>query len=248
MRNIWAIAKREFNLYFVSPVAYMVAAAFLLMLGIILQIFIGFAMQQGYYGSAPSPADVIGTFFTVFLLIGASSALTMRLFAEEQRTGTLELLMTAPLREWEVVVGKWLAAFGLIAVLFVISLIYPLILNYYTLPGIDWQATAAAYVGLLLVAGGLLAIGVFSSSLFGNQIAAFLVTLVVEIALWLFTYLASSLTGTVGEIFKHLAFFEHYYEKFNQGTVDLTSIVFYLSVIVIFLFLAVRMVESRRWR
>src|SRR5215831_17378072 len=145
MRNVWTVAKREFNLYFTSPVAYAVAFVLLLVLGLFFYAgFVNAALFQG----TPDPTQPISLFVTLMLFF--TPALTMRLMAEEQRTGTIELLLTAPVREWELVTGKWLAAFGFVTILVVASLIYALILSRFVTPGLDNGLLAAAYLGLIL--------------------------------------------------------------------------------------------------
>ncbi len=246
MRNIWTITKREINLYFVSPIAYVVAFAFLLVMGLVFFIIMNFALVGG--SSAPAPADMMNNFFAMVLLLAACSVLTMRLFAEEHRTGTIELLLTAPVSEWELVLGKWLAAAGLMALLLLTTGIYVLILNHYTQPGLDLRATFATYLGWLLMLGAMLAVGVFGSTLFSNQIASFGVTLVLLLVLWLVQFPFQDKTDLVSTIFNHLTFYRHYTDNFANGVIDLTDVTYFASVIALFLFLATRVVESRRWR
>ena len=125
MRNVWTIAKREFNMYFASPVAYAIAFVMLLILGI---FFYGaFALAATQQGGTPDDTQTTGLF--AFLLLIFLPALTMRLMAEEQKTGTIELLLTAPLREWELITGKWLAAFGFVSILVLFTTVYLFILN-----------------------------------------------------------------------------------------------------------------------
>ncbi|MGH2522615.1 MAG: ABC transporter permease [Anaerolineales bacterium] len=243
MRNVWTIAKREFNMYFVSPVAYAVAFALLLVLGLIFYANL-FAVAQS--GGAPQPNQIISPFVTLMLFL--TPALTMRLMAEEQRTGTVELLLTAPVREWELVTGKWLAAFGFVAVIIFLTGIYPLILNQYTRPGIDQGSLLATYLGLFLVVGSMLALGVFVSTLFSNQIAAFFGTMALILALWLVALPVQNSTGLVADVLNYLDFSVHYYNNFFSGVVDLSDIAYFVSLVVLFLFLAARSVESRRWR
>ena len=247
MRNVWTITKREFNLYFVSPIAYVVAFAFLLVLGLVFFIIVNFALA-GTWGGAPTPSDILNNFFAMILLLASAAVLTMRLFAEEHRTGTIELLLTAPVREWELVAGKWLAALGYMTLLLLATGIYALILNHYTEPGLDLGATLAGYLGLWLMVASMLAVGVFASTLFSNQIAAFFVTLVLLLAFWLIQYPVQDKTDLVSTVFSSLSFYSHYVNNFVNGVVDLTDVTYFISVVVLFLFLAARTVESRRWR
>ncbi len=243
MRNAWTIAKREFNMYFVSPVAYAVAFAFLLVLGLIFANSLAQSVTQGY---PPQPTQILGLFVTLMLFL--SPAVTMRLMAEEQRSGTLELLLTAPLREWELVLGKWLAAYGFIAVIILVSGVYALIVNTYTTPGIDTGTLLAAYAGLLLLCAAMLSAGVFASTLFANQIAAFFATMALLLGLWLINLPWQNASGPVATVMNYLAIPDHFYNNFYGGVVDLSDAVYFISFAVLFLFLAARTVESRRWR
>jgi ABC-2 type transport system permease protein len=246
MRNVWTIAKRETNLYFVSPIAYVVAFAFLLVMGLVFYIIVNFSLTGG--GGAPTPADMMNNFFAMILLLAASAVLTMRLFAEEHRTGTIELLLTAPVQEWELVLGKWLGAMGYMTLLVAATGVYVLLLSHYTQPGIDVGATAASYLGLLLMIAAMLAVGVFASTLFSNQIASFFVTLVLLLAFWLIQYPFQDKTDAVSVFMANLSFYRHYAENFTSGVVALADVSYFVSVVALFLFLATRAVESRRWR
>jgi ABC-2 type transport system permease protein len=243
MRNVWTIAKREFNMYFASPVAYAILFGELLILGLFFAIDFGLASA---FGGAPSASRTFGVFVTLMLFF--TPALTMRLMAEEQRTGTIELLLTAPLREWELVTGKWLAAFGFGALLIAATAIYVFILHRFTVPGLDLGAIAATYVGLALLVAAMLAMGVFVSTLFSNQIAAFFAIIALVLFAWVIDYGVSNSAGPLADFLGYLSISSNFYDSFYNGAVELTSIVYYLSVVVLFLFLATRSVESRRWR
>src|SRR6266540_7370654 len=163
MRNIWIIAKREFDHYFISPIAYVVAFMMLLTIGIIFAINIYYFIQNAFqsFGQVPDISPITGAFG--FLLVLSIPAITMRLISDEARMGTLELLLTAPVRDFELVAGKWLGAFLYILSVIAITLIYPIILNGIAIgsvtilpslvsPGIDRQLMFSAYLGVILVA------------------------------------------------------------------------------------------------
>src|SRR6188474_1944041 len=181
MRNIWTIAKREYNHYFISPLAYVVAFIILMPLGIYFAVIVFATSQQAFSGAPPPDISPI-TWLFCFLLVFTTPVLTMRLISDEARMGTLELLLTAPIRDFELVVGKWLAGFLFILSVLAITLIYPIILNGIAIgsftilpslvsPGLDRQLMFSAYMGVILVAASFLAIGVGFSALFSNQIA-----------------------------------------------------------------------------
>src|SRR5512146_588214 len=179
MRNIWTIAKREYDHYFISPIAYVVAFMILLTVGVIFAINVYYYIQnafQNFGGGTPDLSPVTGAFG--FLLVLTIPALTMRLLADEARMGTLELLLTAPVRDFELVTGKWLGGLLFMLTILAVTLVYPLILNSLVTPGIDQKLAISSYLGLALVMASFLALGVGISAVFTNQIAAFFVTLV----------------------------------------------------------------------
>ncbi|NPA31732.1 MAG: ABC transporter permease subunit [Chloroflexi bacterium] len=247
MRTVWIIARREFRRYFTSPVGYLVLFLYLFILGLI----VNNSLQQAYafsvfQGAPPPGADiVIGPMLT--LLVFSIPALTMRLLAEEQASGTLELLLTAPVRDWELVVGKWLGAFLFVVVLLALTLIYPLALHLLTEPGLDWGPVISGYLGLLLVSAALLALGVAVSALFRSQVAAFVVTLALFLFLWMISSLASAGSPSEG-VLRYLDFGHHFYTSFFRGVIDLQGVVYYLSVTAFGLFVGTVIIESRRWR
>jgi ABC-2 type transport system permease protein len=243
MRNVWIIASREFRHYFVSPIAYALATMLYLILGGIFFINVYYGLQTGQI--TPDGRIVIGAMVTILLF--ATPAITMRLLADEYRMGTMELLLTAPVRDWELVVGKWLGALGFMFVVLAVTWVYPLILHRMTSPGIDQGTLVAAYVGLLLMVGAMLAIGVFISALFRSPVAAFFVALGVMLGLWIVGGLASS-SGTLGEVAGYLSFVDHYYNNFYLGVLDLGDAVYFLSLTALALFLGTQVVEARRWR
>ena len=247
MRNIWTIAKREFNNYFSSPVAYTVAFLILTIIGIIFVLNL-LTYANNPFGSADSLDTRIITGPMSFMLMLAIPALTMRLLADELRMGTMELLMTAPLRDFELVIGKWLGAFLFILVLIGISLVFPLMLNQLVKPGIDQMQMMAGYLGVILTAAALLGLGVGISALFSNQIAAFFTTLVLFVFLWWLVGAPATILPTGGDIFAYLDMSSQVYNNFNEGVIKLSSLVYFLSLTGLGLFVGSTAVEVRRWR
>jgi ABC-2 type transport system permease protein len=183
-----------------------------------------------------------------FLLLLATPALTMRLVADEVRMGTMELLLTAPLRDYELIIGKWLGAFLFILVLIAITLVFPIMLNRIVTPGIDQMLMMSAYLGTILAAAALLALGVGFSAMFNNQIAAFFVTLAVFVVMWWLIGAPASILPTGGDVFRYLDLSSQIYDNFSQGLVKLSSVVYLLSLTGLGLFLGSAAVEIRRWR
>jgi len=175
MQNSWTIARREFRHYFVSPIAYAVAIFLFVVLGILFYVNVSFGMATGQI--PPDGRVVMGPMVTLLLL--TVPFLTMRLIAEEAGSGTIELLLTAPIRDWELVLGKWLGAIGFIGLLLAITWIYPIVLHRMTTPGIDQGVLLVAYLGLLLMMSSIVAIGVMVSAFFRNSLAAGFATLTV---------------------------------------------------------------------
>jgi ABC-2 type transport system permease protein len=249
MRNIWIIAKREYNHYFISPIAYVVAFMILLTIGIIFAINIYFFIQNAFqsFGQVPDISSITGAFG--FLLVLSIPAITMRLLADEARMGTLELLLTAPVRDFELVTGKWLGGLLFMLTILAMTLIYPLILNSLVTPGIDQQLVMSSYLGVILVIAAFLALGVGISAIFTNQVAAFFITLSTLVFLWwLIGFPAQVLQGTGSEIFRYLDMKTHFYEALNIGNIRLSDLVYFFSLIALGLFMGTTAVEVRRWR
>src|SRR5579872_2621992 len=254
MRNTLIICRKELRSYFVSPVAYLLLTMFALIFGFFfwnsLRYFVYIGMESQMRGqSFPmnlneqiirpllSNISVVGLFFIPMI--------TMRLFAEEKRTGTIELLATSPIRDGEIIVGKWLASLILYGVLLLFSAINFAFLFRYGNP--DWKPLAIGYLGLLLQAGGLLAIGTFISTLTRNQIIAGAATFGVCLMLWVLDWVSQFETSTWAQVLSYMSVITHF-ESFAKGVVDTKDAVYYLSLIFLGLFLTSRSMESLRWR
>ena len=247
MRNIWTIAKREYDNYFNGPLAYVVAFAILFPLGIYFALIMYFTAQSAGMGGAAPESSAINWLF-VFLMIFLSPALTMRLLSDEARMGTLELLLTAPIRDFELVAGKWLGAFLFVLSIAAITLVFPIIINNYVTPGIDWMVVLSSYLGMLLVCAALLALGTGISAIFTNQFAAFFVTLGLFFFLWFMVSLPANYLPQGGDVLNYFSLSTHFSQSMNNGTINLGDIVYYLSLIALGLFAGTTAVEARRWR
>jgi len=234
--NIWIIAKRELYAYFISPIAYLVAAAFLFLCGI-------FFISGVTRWQDASLQSVFGSLSVV--LIFCAPVLTMRLLSREQDLGTIELLLTAPVRDWEVVVGKFLASFLFYMGMITVTGFYPLVLSLYGDP--DLGAIGAGYLGVALLGAAMLSIGVFTSSLTRNQVIAAVIGVVASVSLWLFDILGPVFGRSAEKVISYLTPSGHYF-NFIDGIIDTRDLVYYLSVTFVFLFLASRVLESRRWQ
>lgn len=258
MRNAWTIAKREFVHYFVSPIAYAVGFLILGILGLLFFINVDLSSQQSAFGGGGAQASMDYVFSPLLtLLLFFVPVLTMRLLSEEQNKGTLELILTAPVREWELVLGKWLGAWFFGLCLVGSTGIYALVLYAYGKP--DPGPIGTGFLGMALVAGALLAIGVFASSLSGNLIVSIAVGLAFSLFIWIIGYAAQALQGLASgvgggpaaaaiTVLKYIDFSGHFQDTFGRGIISSTDLVYFLSVIVISLFFATRIIETRRWQ
>jgi len=248
MRNIWTIAKKEYDHYFITPTAYIVAFVILSILGLIFVALIQSATQSmlAYGSSSPPDIGALNWWFAFLLMFGVP-ALTMGLVANETKTGTIELLLTSPIRDFELIFGKWLGSFLFIFTLMVASLVYPIVLNRLVTPGIDWSLVLSSYLGVLLIAASFLALGVGISALFNNQIAAFFVSLIICLGLFFLIGIPAGLLPAGGELFDYLVVRSHFDDAFNIGRIQLSDLVYYLSLITLGLFTGTVAVESRRW-
>lgn len=254
MKNIWIICKKELKSYFASPIAYLLMAMFAAIFGFFFWNVIGFFVIRGMESQMTGrsfPMDmmewVVRPLMSNVSVIGLFllPLITMRLFAEEKRSGTIELLMTSPVRDWEILLGKWGAAVVLYCCLLGISALNFGFLFLYGKP--DWKPMLIGYLGLILQAGGLLAIGTFISTMTKNQIIAGAATFGACLLLWVFEWVGGYETATWAKVMSYMSVSAHY-ESFAKGVLDSKDVVYYLSVIFLGLFLTSRSLESLRWR
>ncbi len=259
MRNCWAVYAREIRSYFSSPIAYAVMAGFLLIAGYffyaILSSFLQYAMrasmQAQYYQMAPPAVNVnmlaLRPFFynVAIIMVFAIPLITMRLYAEEKKTGTLELLLTSPIRSSETILGKYLAAFTLYCTLLACTFFYQLILLSHGRP--ELGQILSSYLGLFLLGGAFIAVGIFVSALTENQIVAGFITVILLLFFWVIGWATDFATGVLGSVIGYVSLLTHF-DDFAKGVIDVKNICLYLSFIVFFLFLTLMSVESAKWR
>ena len=254
MRNAWIICRKELRSYFVSPIAYILLAMFAIVFGFFFWNVLGYFVLMGMESQMRgqmfpmnlneevirpliSNASVIGLFLIPMI--------TMRLFAEEKRSGTIELLATSPIRDGEVILGKWLASLILYAGMLLLTALNLIWLFKYGNP--DWKPLAVAYLGLLLQAGALLAIGTFISTLTRNQIIAGAATFGVCLLLWVLEWVSGYESATWARVLAYMSVLSHF-ESFAKGLLSTKDVVFYITAIFLGLFLTARSLESLRWR
>jgi ABC-2 type transport system permease protein len=255
MRNAWIICWKELHSYFVSPIAYIILTMFAVVFSFMfwngLGQFVVAGMEMQMRGqSFPMNINemlinpllhnvsVIGGLFLIPLI-------TMRLFAEEKRTGTIELLATSPVRDLEIILGKWFAAVLLYSCVLLLTALNFAFLFKYGNP--DWKPLAIGYLGLLLQAGAILAIGTFISTLTKNQIIAGAVTFGVCILLYVFDWVSAYESAAWARVLSYMSISTHF-DSFVRGVIDSKDAVFYATVIFLGLFFTARSMESLRWR
>jgi ABC-2 type transport system permease protein len=254
IKNIWTVAHRDFKSYFTSPVAYIIIAGFLGIMGWMFFFNLShFATQNLQYqqfnmGKAANITEGIirplyGNMNVVFLLI--VPFITMRLFAEEKKNHTIELLMTSPLSLTEIILGKFLSSLLLVSVMMVLTLFYPAVLFVTGNPELGPIVTSV--LGTLLLCSCYLSIGILFSAMTENQIVAGALTFAAGLFFWLISWGAQSAGPVWSDILQYLSLIGHY-NNFGQGTIDTSDLVFYFSFIGIGLFLTHRILDSYRWR
>ncbi|HXN79130.1 MAG TPA: ABC transporter permease subunit [Candidatus Dormibacteraeota bacterium] len=238
------IARRDLMALFVSPAGWAVAALFVLLtsaFGFVVPVLAGQAATM----------DGVFAIITSFLLPVLVPVLTMRSFAEERSDGTLELLLTSPVRDWEVAGGKWLGALAFYILLLGTTLLYVVLLAVYVpghLGSLDLGLIAATYVGLLLAGGAATAIGVFASGLTQNQIVSFFLALAILLLTWYAGTVLGFFTAPPANAVFQYAGGSNRFQSFSLGQVTLKDTVYFLSLAIAALFLTTRLLDSRRWR
>ena len=254
MKNVWAMYRRELSSYFSSWIAYVVLSLFLLIYGYFFYDYVyrfidfGFRMAQMGGGGRTLNVnqDLIRWLFhsTSVVVLFMIPGLTMRSFAEEKGSGTMELLLTSPITDFQLVLGKFLAAWTLYATMLGLTFIHMGILFYFGDP--EWKPILAGYLGMLLLGGAFVSFGVLFSSFTRNQIVAVFLSFSVFLFLWLIEY-SEDWMGAWGSAVAYMSVTKHIGD-FSKGVIDTKDIVYYLSFIGFGLFLSTQSVESHRWR
>jgi ABC-2 type transport system permease protein len=259
MRSIYAMYRKEMGHYFVSPLAYVIVGVFLILTAFFFFYFLSAVndqamrmdmqgMRMGVPPEIDVPGEVVRAFFGLLssLVLFLTPILTMGVYAEERKRGTMELLMTSPVTELEIVLGKFLASLTLFAIMLLPTAAGPAYVFFHSEPAPPWRMLAAGYLGVLLLGGGLMALGEFISSLTESQIIAAVLTFAAFLFVWVLD-IGSSAAGGVGAVLAYLSLIRHY-DDFIRGVIDTSSLVYYASFLFLFVFLTVRSVDSMRWR
>jgi ABC-2 type transport system permease protein len=253
MRNILTIAGKELRGYFGSPVAWVMMGLFALIFGWFFNVYLTFFVEESMRSQfGPPPTMNVNERLIRPLLSNASvlvlfllPMITMRTYSEEKRSGTIELLLTSPVTDVEIILGKFFGAVGLFAALLGVTLIYVGVL--FALGEPEWLPVLTGYLGLLLLGSCFLSAGLFISSTTKNQMVAGAATFVIALMFWIVNWFAESAGPTVGPILNYLSITQHF-DDFAKGVIDTKHVVFYLSFILFGLFLTLKSVDSERWR
>jgi ABC-2 type transport system permease protein len=254
MKNILTICSREMKAYFASPIAYLLMALFGLIFGFFFYSATAFFVMAGMrqqMGGQNAPMSV--NEYVIAPLLGNAGVvglfliplISMRLFAEEKRSGTIELLMTSPLSDWEIVIGKWMGAMSMYLCILALSAINVGMLWFWGKP--DLRPILTGYLGLILQGGTILAIGTFISTTTKNQIIAGAATFAVCLLLWVLSWVTSYNEAPWAAAIAYCSILTHF-EPFSRGIIDTKDVVFYLTAIFLGLFMTARSLDSLRWR
>lgn len=238
MSRVWVIAKREFASYFNSPIAYIVISLFLLTVGMLFFILGGFFLR----GEA-TMRTFFGYCHVCFLFL--APALTMRMIAEEKRSGTFEILVTLPVKDVEIILGKFLAAIGILIVALLMTIPYPISIS--KIGDLDWGPVIGGYLGLVLLGGAYLSIGILASSWTDHQIVSFVVALIFSFVLYIIQWALNFLPDWCTNILSVISLQSHF-QNIARGVVDSRDVIYFLSIVVLSIAWATRSIEARKWR
>lgn len=246
MTGVWATLVRELRAYFFSPLAYVVLTMLLVINGFVFGLIVSFLSDPRAQAGAPLQLFFGQTLFFWLVLLFVAPVLTMRLLSEERRSGTIEVLMTAPVTEGQVVTGKFLAALIFYLFLWLPTLVYAGVISHYS--SVDWGPVASGYLGILGIGALFLSVGTFASTLSRSQLVAAILTFALLMPLFTFGLLEGLFNNEgLKQAFGYLDLWQHM-DDFAKGVVDTRRLVYYVSASVFFLFLAARSLEAKKWR
>jgi ABC-2 type transport system permease protein len=254
MRNVLAIAEKELRSYFASPIAYVIIGLFALLFGIFFWLFLGSfvrqsaqMMQFGGGASVNVNQQMIRYLLqnTTIIILFVMPMITMRTYSEEKRSGTIELLLTSPITDLQIILGKFLGALALYAAMLLVTMVYMALLFIFGNP--EWRPLAAGYLGLLLLGSAFIALGLFISSVTKNQIVAGVLTFAVFLMLWVIGWPADQAGPTMRAVLSNLSIVDHF-DDFSRGVIDTKHVIYYLTFITFGLFLTAKSVDVERWR
>ena len=252
MTNVLAIAQKELRSYFASPIGYVIMGLFALLFGFFfynyLAFFVRSSEQMMMGGGTPNVnqhmiAGLLQNAAVIILFV--MQMITMRTYSEEKRSGTIELLLTSPVTDVQIILGKFFGAMGLYAAMLGVTVLYIGMLFFLGNP--EWKPIVAGYLGLLLMGGCFISVGLLVSSLTKNQIVAGIATFAVFLFLWVINWIGENAGATTRDIVNYLSITQHF-DDFTRGVIDTKHLVYYLSFITFGLFLTAKSVDAERWR
>jgi len=260
MKGLYAVYRKELGHYFVSPVAYIIVGVFLLLSAyffneLLIRLYqqaINMEMQAQQFGPPPPldvPMTVTRQFFDICstLLLFLTPMLTMGVYSEERKRGTMELLMTSPITDTQIVLGKFFASMTLLAIMLLPTVFSFIFMFLHSDPAAPWRVLLIAYLGILLLGGMLLSLGSFFSALTESQLIAAILSFGAVLVLWVVDLSSPGQSGALAAVTQYLSFY-HHFDLFTRGVIDTSGVIFYLSFIFLGVFLTVRAVDSMRWR
>ena len=253
MGNVVALTHKELRSYFVSPIAYVLLLFFTLLFGwfYVASINLMVQLSTGQFGMGGPQVVNLNEFMirplfgnTAVILLFLLPMLTMRSYAEEKRSGTIELLLTSPLSDFQIIMGKFLGAMALYTLMLALTLVHIGILFWYSDP--EWGPVLSGYLGLFLMGGAFISIGLAISSMTQNQIVAGVATFAVLLLLWIVNWIGDAAGGTTQAVLAYLSILEHF-DDFSKGVIDTAHVTYYVSFIALGLFLTAKSMDTARW-
>ena len=252
MNNVLVIASKELRSYFSSPIAYVVVGLFSILFGYFFVASLSFFVRISMQGGMGGPPINLNEFLlrplfgnTAVILLFVLPMITMRSYAEEKQSGTIELLLTSPLTDFEIILGKFLGAMTLFGLMLGVTALHMGILFWYGEP--ELAPLLSGYLGLLLMGGSFISLGLLISSATKNQVVAGTLTFAVLLLFWVISWMAESTTSTTQSVLAYLSILNHF-EDFSKGVIDTTHLAYYLSFISFSLFMTAKSMDSERWR
>ena len=252
MNNVLVIASKELRSYFSSPIAYVVVGLFSVLFGYFFVVSLSFFVRISMQGGMGGPPINLNEFLlrplfgnTAVILLFVLPMITMRSYAEEKQSGTIELLLTSPLTDFEIILGKFLGAMTLFGLMLGVTALHMGILFWYGEP--ELAPLLSGYLGLLLMGGSFISLGLLISSATKIQVVAGTITFAVLLLFWVISWMAESTTSTTQSVLAYLSILNHF-EDFSKGVIDTTHLAYYLSFISFSLFMTAKSMDSERWR
>lgn len=247
-----AVWKKEMKIAFASPMAYVLFVAFLLVSGWMFDVIVSYVVQSSLNAFSPTSFSLMDAVFRplyrnmAVILIFLAPAITMRLFSEEKRAGSIELLFTYPLTDLDILIGKFLSALTMLAFIFVPTISYAIFIQHFS--PVEWRVLGLQYLGFFLLGASCIAVGLWASNMTESQIVAYVVTFVILLFLWVITWVKQSFpTSKAAEVLSQCSILQHF-DSFTQGVLSSNDLVFYVLFVVFFLYLTLKGLESRAWQ